>query len=260
MGAMSFSLVKWYMDCVTDSGEAVIVYLADLHWRGIHAHIGSVLTTRKDEPPVTHTSLARHDLHSSTELIAVEHPKLKVRGCWQSAAAPFAKIVYEEQAGSVVWNCIQPRSRVKVSVGDQEFHGLGYAECLTVTVPPWQLPMRELRWGRFVAPDHALAWVDWIGTYSTSFALLDSQETHLRSASEAEVVAGDAVLQIAPGKSLRSGRLGSTILSGASGLRRLFPRRLFGIDERKSLSPGTLTIAGKSSTGWVIHEVVKWEL
>jgi hypothetical protein len=260
MGATSFSLVKWYMDCVTDSGEAAIVYLADLHWRGIHARIGSVLTTNDRHSPVTSTSLGRYTLRSSPERITIEHSKLKIAGCWLSGAAAHQHKVYESSAGSVVWNCIQPRSRAKLSVEGREFAGLGYVECLNVTVPPLQLPLQELRWGRFVAPDHTLAWVDWKGTYSTSFALLDTRLTTLSSASDREVIADDAVLQMASGSSLRSGRLGATILPGALGLRRLFPRRLFGIDEQKSLSLGTLTIAGQSSTGWVIHEVVKWQL
>jgi hypothetical protein len=120
--------------------------------------------------------------------------------------------------------------------------------------------MRQLRWGRFVASDHTLAWVDWQGPFSTRIAVLDSCQCILRIVSDTQVVAGDAALQIAPGISLRAGRLGSTILPSASGLRKLFPRSLFNVDEQKSLSPGTLTLSGRKSAGWVIHEVVQWEL
>ena len=101
---------------------------------------------------------------------------------------------------------MQPRSRVEVLVGDCEFNGLGYAECLTVTVPPWQLPIRQLRWGRFVAPDRSLAWIDWQGPFSTSISIIDSRQIALQSACDVQVVAGDAVLQIASGISL--GRAG----------------------------------------------------
>ena len=260
MGAMSFFLVKWYLDCVTQAGEAAIVYLADLHWHGIHASIGSVLIKNGDEAPVTRTSLGRYDLRSSGEMLEIKHRKLKTEGCWQYSVAPFQRTVYEEAAGAVHWNCVQPRSQVKVSVDHRTFVGLGYAECLTVTIPPWQLPLHELRWGRFIAPDHNLAWVDWKGNYATSFALLDSRQTDLQYVSTEKVSAGDAILQIGRGYSLRAGRVGSTILSRAPDLRRLFPRRLFGIDEQKSLSPGKLILSGQTSTGWVIHEVVKWEL
>lgn len=260
MGPTSFMLVKWYMDCVTEEGEAAILYFADLRWRGIRASIGSVLTAGSKEQPVTRTSLGRYELDSSAELISVVHPKLKIRGCWERDAEPFRRTMYEEKEGSVIWDCVQPRSRVRVSIGNRELIGLGYAECLRVTVPPWQLPLNELRWGRFVAENHSLAWVDWRGTYSSSVAVVDSREAALRSVTQERVVAGDAVLDIAPGVSLRAGRLGSTILPGASGLRKLFPRSLFNIDEEKNLGPGTLTLSEQKCKGWVIHEVVKWEL
>lgn len=260
MSTTSFQLVKWYMDCVTAGGEAAIVYIAELHWRGTRAHIGSVLTTGLDEAPVTRTSLGHYELDSSAEQISVVHPKLKIRGCWERDAEPFRRTMYEEKGGSVIWDCVQPRSRVKVSIGNRELEGLGYAECLKVTIPPWQLPLKELRWGRFVAENHSLAWVGWLGTHSSSVAVADSREVALRSVTPERVVAGDAVLEIAPGVSLRAGRLASTILPGASGLRKLFPRSLFSIDERKSLGLGILSLSEQKCTGWVIHEVVKWEL
>jgi hypothetical protein len=98
--APSFSLVKWYMDCVTEEGEAAIVYLADLKWRGIHAHIVSVLTAGKDEAPVTRTSLSRYELESSAELISVSHSKLKIKGSWERDAEPFRRTMYEKRAAA----------------------------------------------------------------------------------------------------------------------------------------------------------------
>lgn len=258
--ASSFSIVKWYMDCVTEEGKAAIVYVADLKWGGIHAQIGSLLTTGENRMPVTRTSLGRYELESSAGLISVLHPKLRITGRWERDAEPFRRTMYEEKGGSVIWDCVQPRSRVNVSIANRQLKGLGYAECLSVTVPPWQLPLRELRWGRFVAEHHSLTWVDWRGSYSCSVAVVDSRESELRSVTHARVVAGDAVLDIAPAVSLRAGRLGSTILPGASGLRKLFPRNLFAIEEEKDLGLGTLTLAEQVTRGWVIHEVVKWEL
>ena len=257
----SFSLVKWYMDCVTEQGEAAIVYCAELKWKSLHAHIGSCLTAFENHPPVTRTSLGRYVLNSSAERIEVVHPRLKVQGIWERDAQPFQRKLYEEGGGaSVVWDCLQPRSRVTVSIGDRQLIGLGYAECLRVTIAPWKLPLRELHWGRFVGENRSLTWVDWKGPYATTCAVLDSQEVELSCVTQERVIAGEDVLSIAPGLALRDGRLGETILPGASGLRRLFPQRLFGVEEEKHLSRGTLTGAGRDSSGWVIHEVVKWEL
>jgi hypothetical protein len=58
--------------------------------------------------------------------------------------------------------------------------------------------------------------------------------------------------------SLRSGRLGETVLSGAPILRRLLPSSLSEIEEKKWRSRGTLDTPDHQSRGWVIHEVVDW--
>ena len=40
----SFLLTKWYLDCVAESGDAVILYVADLRWNALTVHYGSLLT------------------------------------------------------------------------------------------------------------------------------------------------------------------------------------------------------------------------
>ena len=255
-----FSLVKWYMDCVTDEGEAAVVYCADLQWRGMRATIGSVLENCDGTDARTRTSLGRFRIVCSGDNLAVEHRKLKVTGSWQAICSAFQRTVYEEAGGSIVWNCLQPGSRVKMRTGDRELEGLGYAECLTITVTPWHLPLQQLRWGRFVSAERSVAWVDWQGKHTASLAVVDGTERKLMSASESEVAIESGILKIAEGVSLRGGRLRSTILPGARALKRLFPASLFNIRERKWKSRGTFVDRGQTSRGWVIHEVVDWEL
>ena len=255
-----FSLVKWYLDCVTDAGDAAILYCADLRWRGLHASIGSVLESRAGIESGTRTSLGRFRLRATADEIVLEHPRLKVSAHWQSACPPVHRTVYEEAGGSIVWDCLQPGSRVTMRLAETEFAGLGYAERLTLTLPSWRLPIRHLRWGRFVSPHHSLTWIDWQGPYSISFAAFNGQVCPLRSASESQVAVDRAALEIAPGDSLRSGQLNSTVLRGAPRLARLFPASLFNIREQKWKSRGTLVTPGYASHGWVIHEVVDWKL
>jgi hypothetical protein len=189
----------------------------------------------------------------------VEHPRLKVSGSWRRLTSPVKRTVYEEPGGSIVWDCVQPSARVQMRIGERELAGLGYAECLTLTLPSWRLPIRFLRWGRFVSPEHALAWVDWQGEHSTRFAVFNGRECALENASESEVTTEGVSLRMEPGDSLRSGKLNRTILAGAPGLKRLFPASLLNIREQKWKSRGTLIYGGQASHGWAIHEVVDWE-
>lgn len=246
------------MDCVTDPGDAVILYCAELRWRGLHASYSSVLSV-DGRSMESHASMARYRLSSTEAQILVELPRLGVSGRWEASAAPFQHTVYEDASGSVLWNCVQPRASVHLRIGDRELAGLGYAECLTVTLPPWRLPMRQLRWGRFVSPEDSLAWIDWQGAYSTSFAVRNGVRCETLSVSDSEVALRGASLRMEESFPLRTGRVGDTILPGAPALGRMLPRGLFNIEEHKWRSRGILNAEDRSSKGWVIHEVVHWK-
>lgn len=259
MAPSRFSLVKWYLDCVTTQGETAILYCADLRWRSVHASYSSVLSTR-GHAVESHTSMAPYRLVSTADCIQVEFPRLRVTGQWNAAAAPIQRTVYENASGSVVWNCVQPGSKAHLHIAGREFAGLGYAECLTLSLPPWQLPMRRLRWGRFVSSQDTLAWIDWQGPFSNSFAVHNGRPCELTSVSETQVKLSGAELRMEDSLPLRSGPAGSTILPGAPALAKLLPHSLANIEEHKWRSRGTLQAQEHRSDGWVIHEVVDWKL
>jgi hypothetical protein len=246
------------MDCVTDAGDVVIVYCADLRWHGVHALLCSVLEGNEIQVG-TRTSISSFRVSSDGGRISAELPKLGVSGTWEADATAVERTVYEHGTGRVHWSCLQPRSLAHVRVGDRELNGLGYAECLTMTIPPWQLPMRELRWGRFVSPQDSLAWVDWQGPYSTSFANHNGKELTPHTVSESEVAVDGATLRMEAGLPLRSGRLGSTILPGAPAIAKLLPLSIFKVEEHKWRCLGKLAMRERTSSGWVIHEVVHWK-
>ncbi len=255
-----FSLTKWYMDCVTESGDIAIVYCADLRWHRIRAVVSSILTAQ-DESINSRTSMTGGQMPTvDTDIVSVDLPRLGISGKWKSAATPVQRSVFEDPSGSVYWNCLQPKSEVTLSIQGRELRGLGYAECLTLTLPPWQLPMQSLRWGRYVSPDDSLAWVDWQGPYSTSFAFHNGQEYRPDSVSDSRVVLPNGALNMTDSFPLRSGRLGDTLLPGAPQLRKLFPHSLFNIAEYKWRSRGNFCASNHSSSGWVIHEVVHWNI
>jgi hypothetical protein len=254
---VAFSLVKWYLDCVTEQGDTAILYCADLCWRGVHARYSSSLVA-SGGAVTTQSSMARFDLNAGEQHIAVDLPRLGISGRWNARAEPVRSCIYREPAGAVEWDCLQPASAVTLRIGDREFAGLGYAECLTLTLPPWQLPLRELRWGRFVSPEDSIAWIDWRGPYSTRLAVHNGRLTDALAISDSEVTVGDATLRLADSLTLRAGTLGATVFPGAGLLGKLLPASLRNIDERKGRSRATLATPAGESSGWAIHEVVLW--
>ncbi|MDR3740928.1 MAG: hypothetical protein P4L40_18075 [Terracidiphilus sp.] len=253
----SFTLTKWYLDCVTADGDAAILYSGVLDWRGLSLSYNSLLTVTAGRVE-SRTSMARAQVRADAEQIRVCMPKLGIEGHWRRSGHSFRTKVYEGEHGSVDWNCVQTGSAVYLNVEAQTFNGTGYAECLKLTVPPWLLPMKQLRWGRFVCAEHTLAWIDWQGTYNNSFAVLDGRQVALTSVNEEEVCVGGARLRMSESLPLRTGKLGDTVLPAAPRLRRMLPRALAAIEEHKWRSRGVLTCGDQRSEGWVIHEVVHW--
>jgi hypothetical protein len=254
-----FSIVKWYLDCVTDSGEVAIVYSAVAGWRGISISYCSYLgaSGTKTESATTMHSAA---IKSEGQRILVNAPELKLSGEWTAIAAGVKQTVFESEAGSVDWDCVQPGARVRLRVGDRELVGLGYAEVLTLSVPPWQLPMSHLKWGRFVSERDNVAWIDWQGRYSFRFVVHNGERYEEAAISDSSVSVGGSDLYLDNPRPLRAGPLGQTVGLQARGLTRLFPKSMLGIEERKWRSQGRLVTPEGESRGWAIHEAIDWNL
>jgi hypothetical protein len=230
-----------------------------MRWRGLHLSYCNALCT-DGEVVRSRTSLRRFRIDQKDRRINIELPGLKVVDEWKADSAPVQQTVYGTSAGCVQWNCRQPKSFARIRIGDRELAGLGYAECLTLTLPPWQLPMRELRWGRFVSAQDSLIWIDWRGPYSTSFAVHNERMLDLHSISETELAISGATLHMTESIPIRIGRLADTVLPGAPALRRICPHSVFDIEERKWRSRGVLDTGDRRGEGFVIHEVVHWNL
>lgn len=253
---MGFSLRKWYLDCVSDDGEAIVGYRAELRWEALALHYASILHQDGEDPPRVRSTLRRcpPPAEKSGE-INWEAPPLELSGTWQALAPAFSTSLFEGHEGNVLWRCQQPRARAQVRLpSGRKVEGLGYVEELIVTVPPWHLPIEQLRWGRFASARGGLVWIEWRGPHPLRLALVDGKPVELGAAGEQLVEAGALSLHLSAPAVLRSGRLGGTALSVIPGVERIFPLRILGLEETKWRSRGTLG----ADPGWAIHEVVRW--
>jgi len=263
MGVPGLTLKKWYLDLVTDDGRVRIAYVAELELGPLHLGYESLLRASSEAPAKSVTLF-----HSSAEptvdddSLSWHSEALSVAGRWQFASAPLRRNVLCTPSGNVEWHCLAPSARVTLIDGKDSLSGLGYAECLTVTIPPWRLPIDELHWGRFVAEDSALVWIDWRGPHAFRSVVLDGEElANARVSSEGvfDETRGVA-LDLSERMVLRAGALGGTALARLPWrLKRSLPAKALSIDERKWRARGTLRREGRAPvTGWVIHEVVTW--
>jgi hypothetical protein len=259
----AFELVKWYADCVTDEGDAAIVYHAAMRWLGVTLHYSSMLTHKSGCPVQCRYSLRKREAPAIKDgEIRWRSQDWQAAGVWRELGNGRRNVLFASEAGSLDWNCVAPRARVTFQAGSrQALEGWGYAEHLRLTLPPWQLPIRRLRWGRFVNAADALVWIDWMGGYNKRVTYLNGAEVSATEIGDNKIVLADegGVLSLDSACILREGVLGSTALAIIPNLGRLFPDSILNMSECKGLSRAVLRRPGQAdSMGLAIHEVVEW--
>jgi hypothetical protein len=185
---------------------------------------------------------------------------LKTKGTWERLDSPCAVRIYESDEGTIEWHCLHPRARATVELDEGVVvRGLGYVERLEMTIAPWKLPLEELRWGRFLSESDSVVWIDWLGESSRRIVLENGALRDATTVTESEIVLeGNVRLSLSTGKVLRTGALGKTALAIIPGVDRLLPSRLLNVQECKWRSRGELLRGNAKSSGWAIHEVVRW--
>ena len=226
-----FHLSKWYGDCVSADGDARIAYCANLRWGAITLDYGSVLEKRG-------TAVSTREGTDDGWHWRARDPELRLR-------------IYESADGFIDWHCIHPRA----SVDTGDIRGVGYREHLQLTIAPWKLPMRELRWGRFLSEHFTVIWIDWQGDFQTQVVFRNGKRvTASGIADEALAFADGTRLELDRGFVLREGPIGTTVLASIPVLSRTAPARMMAMTELKWLSRGRY----QGDEGWAIHEVVRW--
>lgn len=159
----------------------------------------------------------------------------------------------------VEWHCLMPRADACVEVAGEAWQGLGYVECIEMRVPPWRLPIEELRWGRWIGDQSSMVWIEWKGGNTRRWILHNAVSIPSLALDDSCVRADAANLTLAQTTTLRDGELASTVLNAAPCLRRLSPPRMLQTRETKWISEGILSAPGAAvERGWAIHEVVKF--
>jgi hypothetical protein len=258
-----FELSKWYADCVTEQGDALILYCAELRWRGPAIHYTSLLTHCGGRPARSRFSLRKQPPPEVRDgSIEWKSRAWKAEGCWSERSSGIREVLFSSPAGSLEWDCVAPRASSQVRIaGDEQFRGWGYVEHLRLSLAPWRLPIQQLRWGRFINATDALVWIDWRGPYNLQVVYFNGAAVSAGKIGDREIVLADdgAVLSLDAAATLREGLLGATALAVFPNLDQLFPARILKIREQKWLSRAVLRRRGRpDSTGMAIHEVVEW--
>jgi hypothetical protein len=258
---MSFSLKKYYVDFVTCEGCFFIGYSARLSFGRIKINYSATL----HHPSIS--GVNRGPVLSNRETPVENDSNLTWRssrlgfdGQWQRHAAAEKLVLHESTSGVVEWDCQQPSAQAKLATSSgTTFHGLGYVESLNLTIPPWQLGLQTLLWGRFVSDSHSVVWIQWQGKYAVTVLICDGERVSNAHISDNSVGCDDFELSLEPAMTIREDSIGETLVSKVPTLLKVAPIEFLGGKEQKYLSRGQLKFVGGSHhRGWVIHERVDW--
>jgi hypothetical protein len=253
-----FRLTKWYLDCVSQRGDAAIIYASEVKFGRVRLHYASVLRLH-DSIASTSTKLCSCVPSIDNDQLFITAPALALKANWRASESPLEQTVFESSDGSVHWKCLQPKSMARIQCGQMSIEGIGYAECLTLTIPPWRLPLEQLQWGRFHSAEQTIVWIDWAGAHTGRWLWQNGGLQSPKSLTCSEICLDNATkLSLDCVTTLREGELGTTVLPAAPLLRSVFPRTMFGVHEQKWLSRGTYVSGSQKERGWAIHEVVNW--
>ena len=249
----TFSLQKWYFDLVDADGATWIGYSGEIRYRRMRVPFSSAFRGGED----AHNALRFSAPRVTPLLVSWDAQALGVKYELAGNAVPVERCLFDSPRGSVQWQCFRPSGSATLRHRDGEMSGFGYAELLTMTIPPWRLPLTELRWGRFVTARSALAWIQWEGAAPLMLAVRDGHATGVRAiGDDALLIEGGVELRMTDRMLVRDGMLGET-LRPLGPLRGLLPARLTQSQETKWRSRGVMMAAGKVvDEGWVIHERV----
>jgi hypothetical protein len=254
-----FRLSKWYLDCVTESGEAMIAYWAELGWRRIAARYASVMLLADGTVCERHTLRPGPEPRFADGVLEWSCRVLDAGGRWTGDTCESgARVLHRSDQGTLEWSCLQPLAHSTVQLRERRLEGTGYTERIALSVAPWELPIDELRWGRAHFGGRSVVWIDWRGAEPLRLVLCDGREVEPVQVTDDLVSTHRATVRFSDRRVLREGPVAGSSVGSVPGVRQALSRAGLLIQEQKWLSSATLEEGGVTTPGSAIHEVVRW--
>jgi hypothetical protein len=249
-------LRKWYFDITAPDGSVAIAYWAEVRWSR-WVRYGSALFRHPSRGAAWRFGVP-------TEAGPAEGPtpltwnaaELGCRIRLTPLLPPSEHRLLDTPPAAVTWRAVAPMADAEFRFSDgSTLAGPGYAEWVELRIPPWQLPIEALRWGRFLSPSTSLVWIDWEGEHPLRLILRDGVSVPPLAIGDSTVRTDSGVLSLTDPLPLAHADV--SVMLAPSVLKPVVAR-LSGIWQTRWLSRGLFTgTDGTSVVGTAIHEVVR---
>lgn len=261
-GNSQLVISRWYLDCIAPDGDLFIGQAVSIRWAKLHINLVSGVTGIGDR-------ISRRDTVVFSEAFPREvGPELtwncvplSIQGTWDSSAPKFEQALYSDKNQLIQWRCIAPRARVNLRLADSRMlQGIGYADYIQVTADEWTLPIREIRFGRYLTDRESFIWIDLAGAFTRPWVWRNGIEQPIASITDDVVAIEDNhTLGLAHKKIVREGTLGNTILQSLPALRTLVPESIADLFECTWRTRAVLLKStDEVDTGWAIHQLIRF--
>lgn len=255
-----FALEKWYLDAVDSDGSAAIAYWASLTWRGVDVTWHNVCRYARGASPEERSSLRRVPPPCVVDgRVTWASKRLALETVHEPTTPGVAVTMLDDVRGRITWECLAPSALVRANDDGVIRKGTGYAERISMTVLPWELPLDELRWGRWISDDAttSLVWVDWRGPAPQRWVIHNGTRCDDASVEDGGIALGAGRLALGTPRTLHDRSVGK-LLRGITGLARVAAHIPIAWEETKWCSRGTwVGAAGENIQGWAIHEIAR---
>lgn len=268
----NFHLTKWFLDFIGPSGEVMIFYSARLRWLIWEVQYASWLHYDPNVGVTVQSKLSNvnsPNLDPNTKKIEWNDDDFKVKGIWQSESKSIQSRLYESKKRYLDWNCYQPKSKVELWLKNPDRHllGRGYAEELVMIIPPWRLPMDELRWGHYCDDDNSVVWIQMKAERDTKWLWFNGEFENNSVLTDSLITMSLKNIQISLKKlaTLEAEKKISAVFNDLLRyipikLKKIVPLKFLSADEFKWFSSATLyKDNSKLAEGISIHEYVKFK-
>lgn len=263
-----FKLNKWYLDLVTDSGEAIICYIANLKWHGIPINYTSIISYHPEAGTHVDSRLSNVVFPVvDPDQISWKDPKFEIEGIWKNNSRVIHERIFESEEGILDWHCYQPSSKVKLTFKNKTYTGKGYVEQLILSIPPWHIPMDYLRWGRYIGNEYNVVWIQLLSHHPKQWLWLNGEKVPDVAIDDKTLTLEQEGLKLEMNQCVvmeSETKILSVVkflIDHIPGINKIIPVKFLMAQETKWLSKSKLLKReDQISTGMSIHELVNFDI